>query len=233
MTLAEAIEEVRRRTDTQENQVVTNEEIASYLNLSQQELYGLLIQTYGADYALSSASLSYTGSSNTVALPSDFFKLRGVDVLTGGQYVTLKPFNLEERNLLANLPNSIGAPWFSALRYRLAGNTLWMEPLPPACTVRIWYAPKMTLLTDDSDVLIGYNGWEEFTIVDAAIKVMQKQDLDVRVLMAQKAALVQRLNSEAENRDAGSPATVTDVFASGNLAYNNGYGYGTYGGGWY
>lgn len=234
MTLTQAIEEVRRRTDTQENQVVTDAEVTSYINLSQQELYGLLIQTYGADYALSSGSLTYTGSSNTVALPSDFFKLRGVDVLTGGQYVTIKPFNLEERNLLANIPNSIGAPWFSALRYRLSGNNLWIEPLPPACTVRLWYAPKLTALSAGTDALIGYNGWEEYTIVDASIKVMQKQDLDVKVLFAQKGALIQRLNSEMENRDAGSPATVSDVYATGNAANGSGYGgFGAYGGGWW
>lgn len=230
MTLTEAIAELRVRTDIVNNDVCTDADLTSFLNLSQQELYGLLIQTYGADYALSTASLAYTGSSNTVALPTDFFKLRGVDVLTGGQYVTLKPFNLAERNLLANIPNAIGSPWYSVLRYRLSGNNLWIEPLPPACTVRIYYSPKLAALSTGTDTLIGYNGWEEYTIVDAAIKVMQKQDLDVKVFFAQKGALIQRLNSEMENRDAGSPATVTDTTATGNLS---GSGYGNFGGGWF
>lgn len=228
MTLAEGITEVRRRTDTEENQVVTDPEITSFLNLSQNELYGLLIQTYGADYALSTANLSYSGSVTNVDLPDDFWKLRGVDVLTGGnpQYITLQPFNLNERNLQPTSSANIGAPWFSTLRYRLAGNTLWIEPQPSACTVRIWYAPKLTAMSDDADEMISYNGWEEYTIVDACIKVMQKQDLDVRVFMAQKAALLQRLNSEAENRDAGSPATVSDTTNTGNLSMP----WGTYSG---
>lgn len=220
MTLSQGITEVRRRTDTENNDVVTDTEITSYLNLSQNELYGLLIQTYGSDYALSTSSLSYSGSVTNVNLPSDFWKLRGVDLLTNGnpQYITLKPFNLNERNLMPTSSANIGNPWFSVLRYRLSGNTLWIEPMPPACTIRIWYAPKLTALSADADEMISYNGWEEYTIVDACIKVMQKQDLDVRVFMAQKAALMQRLNSEMENRDAGSPATVTDTSNTGNLS---------------
>lgn len=219
MTLTEGITEVRRRTDTENNEVVTDDEITSYINLSQNELYGLLIQTYGADYALSSAQLSFSGSVTNVDLPSDFFKLRGVDLLTGGnpQWITLSRFNLNERNLNPTSSAMVGAPWFSTLRYRLSGNTLWIEPLPPACTIKVWYAPKLTALSSGADEMISYNGWEEYTIVDAAIKVMQKQDLDVRVLLTQKAALIQRLNSEAENRDAANPSTVTDVTATGNL----------------
>jgi hypothetical protein len=75
----------------------------------------------------------------------------------------------------------------------------------------------------------GVSGWLEYVITDAAIKAMQKEESDVSVLMAQKAALVARIIAAAENRDAGNPATVADVqFTSGAWPYNAGFG----GGGW-
>lgn len=57
----------------------------------------------------------------------------------------------------------------------------------------------------------GVNGWEEYLVVDAAIKALQKEESDVSVLLAQKALLQRRIESAATNRDAAEPARVVDV----------------------
>jgi hypothetical protein len=53
-------------------------------------------------------------------------------------------------------------------------------------------------------------------IIDAAIKCLQKEESDVQVLMAQKAAMKRRIEVAASNRDAGSPLSVSDVYRGNN-----------------
>jgi hypothetical protein len=46
--------------------------------------------------------------------------------------------------------------------------------------------------------------------------MLQKQDDDVTVLMAQKADLKRRIEIMAQNRDAGTSDSVSDVYAENN-----------------
>lgn len=57
----------------------------------------------------------------------------------------------------------------------------------------------------------GFNGWEEYPIVDVSIKCRDKQQYDVRSLQMAKQALIDRISFEAENRDAGAPMVVVDT----------------------
>jgi phenylpyruvate tautomerase PptA (4-oxalocrotonate tautomerase family) len=43
--------------------------------------------------------------------------------------------------------------------------------------------------------------------------MLNKEETDVGVLAAQKAALVARITAMAQNRDANEPESVTDVYA--------------------
>lgn len=74
------------------------------------------------------------------------------------------------------------------------------------------------------------NGYEEYIVVDSAIKMLGKEESDVTVLGARKAALLQRIESIAENRDQGSAGKTSDVL--GNYLWgdgsSNGDGYGNY-----
>lgn len=72
------------------------------------------------------------------------------------------------------------------------------------------------------------NGWEEYIVVDAAIKALGKEESDVTVLGARKAALLQRIQSIAENRDQGAPGKTVDVvnnYLWGGDGSDNGGGY--------
>lgn len=73
----------------------------------------------------------------------------------------------------------------------------------------------------------GISGWLEYVVTDAAIKMMQKEESDTSTLQFQKAALIRRIESAAENRDAGSPATIADVqWTNGTWPFGNGFGGG-------
>jgi len=78
---------------------------------------------------------------------------------------------------------------------------------------RLWYHPVATKLLLDTDSYDDINQFAEYAIVDAAIKMMQKEESDVRVLAAQKEALRQRIIAMAANRDANESSSVTDVYA--------------------
>jgi hypothetical protein len=200
-----------------------------YINASAQELYGTIVESFGNDYFVQSPSSGYQfttdGINDHYALPADFFKLLGVDlrVSAPSQWVALKKFNFADRNRLA-ITNSL---------IPMAGQLM-----------RLFYVPRYVPMVGDSDTVDGVNGWEEFIVIDACLKALAKEESDVSVMMGRKAAMMARLTSEIENRDAGSPATIIDVFGrrarameyrlNGNqlwLIGNGMPGYG-WGGGW-
>lgn len=60
-----------------------------------------------------------------------------------------------------------------------------------------------------TDQLDGYNGWTEFVVVDAAMKMVIKEESDPAPFFARRALLVQRLQTMMKNRNAGIPKHVT------------------------
>lgn len=215
MSLSDLRTAVRQRADMVNSQFVTDAELTSYINQSYFELYDLLIQKYGSDYYVKTpaATITTDGTNMLFDLPTDFYKLLGVDLAlstTQDSFVTVRPFNFSDRNRYA-VPNFQSFYGVTNLRYRLASNKLWLTPIPRSGqTLRVWYIPRMTTLSADADLADGISGWTEYIICDAAIKCLQKEESDVSVLGAEKAALINRIEAAASNRDAGQPATVSD-----------------------
>jgi|SRR5712664_17510 len=217
-TLAFLRTAAKQRADMVNSSFLTDSEHNNNINASWAELYDILIQKYGNDFFYKSATFITDGLADNFALPTDFYKLLGADVqLTTGVNpisITLRPFTFNERNRYS-IPNF--QTWFGVtnLRYRIRAGTIWFIPLPSANqTVKIHYIPQLAPLVNDTDALPAATdgmGWEEYIVIDAAIKALQKEESDVSVLEGQKMALIKRIESAAENRDAGSPATVADT----------------------
>jgi hypothetical protein len=218
---------VRQRCDMVASEFVTDDELDGWINASAYELYDLLVQKFspGSYYVAPEYTFTADGSSDGYDLPDDLYKLLGVDLqLAADSWVTVKPFTFAERNRYA-YPNVQSATIPANCRYRLMGSQLLFTPRPTAGQVfRLWYVPKMTRLSVDTDVLEGVSGWEEYVVVDVCIKALTKEESDPSVFLAQKAALLQRIESAAENRDAGSPATVADSQGADFVWTGNGNG---------
>lgn len=230
MQLSDLRTAVRQRADMVGSQFVTDAELNSYINQSYFELYDLIVQKYGDNYYVQTPySFTTDGVNQYFNLPSDFYKLLGVDLAlstTLDSFVTIRPFNFSERNRYA-IPNFQSFYGVTNLRYKLNANQLWLTPIPSSGqTIRIFYVPKMTTLSADGDTVDGISGWTEYIIIDAAIKAMQKEESDVSVLAMQKQAMIQRIESAAENRDAGQPATVSDNSSGTNWTPNGVNGVG-------
>lgn len=214
VTLAELKTQSRQRADMEESEFVSDSELISYINASIAELHDLLIASYNDDYIMSEHTFSADGTSIEFDLPATFYKMRGVDVkFNNGNWTTVKRFNFNRRNEEQNsfAWNLVGLPY---LEYRLVGSKIRFNRVPDAgMQFRMFFHPVASKLTLDTDSYDDVNQYAEYVVVDAAIKMLQKEESDVRVLAAQKEALRQRIISMAANRDANEPGSVTDVYA--------------------
>lgn len=194
-TLAALRLRCQEESDNVNQTYISNAEWLSYINASYAELYGRIVTAFGNDYFTQTPATGYTfvtsGTTQFFALPTDFFKLLGVDlqISAPNYYATLKPFSFAERNDLS----------ISNTNIPTAGQT-----------IRVFYVPKMTPLVADSDTVDGVNGWEELIIIDACIKALAKEESDVSVFMARKAMFEERLNGEIESRDATGASKTSD-----------------------
>lgn len=211
---------VRQRSNMEKNYFVSDAELTSYINNSLAELDDILITEY-EDYRVNTfqAYLPPDASNNIISVPSNFYKLRGVDFSKDDQpnrWYTLYPFQLTERNRNNNTLNNMIAPWGNMrLSYHLSDAGIIIEPAQ-SCggKYQIWFVPKFLQLVEDTDTLtiqMDTQAWIEYVAVDCCIKVFNKQNMDPSGFMAEKAALKQRIVSAAKNRDAAAPKRVANV----------------------
>lgn len=206
VTLLQLKTRARQRADMETSDFVSDAELVDYVNASLAELYDLLVAAYGDDYFMADAfPISVTSGTSDYNLPTDFYKLKGVDIQDGSDWLTVRPFNFNERNKVQS--------GIECLRYRLMGSKIKFSPVPTgSSSVQLWYVPVAPTLVDDADTFNDVNNFSEYVVVDTAIKMLQKEESDVSVLMAQKDRLKRRLEEMANNRDAGSPESITDIY---------------------
>lgn len=230
----------QQRSNLENSQFVTDAEWNQYINDSNKELYDLVIQAYGDDYYSAYVDFSTDGQNQFYALPNGtnysaaraFYKFLGLDLAlsnTLDSFVRITNFAFNDRNRYS-VPNFQSFYGVTNLRYRLNANNLWLTPVPQANqNLRLWYVPRADTLSSDTDTVDGYGGWTEYIVIDAAIKAMIKQELDISGLELQKSQMTERINSVANNRDAGNPAKVVDVaYDSMWWPGGNGNGSGTF-----
>jgi len=200
---------IRKRTDQENSSFISDDELLEYINSAYAEFYGLLTTIY-EDYNISTSDFLTVDGANMYNLPSNFFKLTGVDFDADTDNVQdVLKFQFNERN-------NISQPFYYNnntlnLRYRLLADSIVFLPAPPAGhLVRLWYIPSAPNLTFDTQLIDGINGYEEMIITEVAIKIMAKQEQDATPFLIQKKAVMTRITEEAPSRDAGKPSKVGD-----------------------
>lgn len=330
--------------DAYRDSFITSEEANTYINQAWGELYELLTIQYSNYWNVATALIQADGTNEQFPLPMDLFKHLSTEAILSPSIVngvntnntnniTLKRFNLQERNAYSNATFAMPVNYQSAIRYSVFGNNLWFKPRPdggqyfqvlyvpnplplkdtgsitmnsvvaadtltisyvqgtsaavsttltaiafggtPGATefvvggtgatntgdtgtaeslasvlnatfggaagfleataaygvvhlvltapvVITWSALNSHLVLDPnegtgadgltltwSNTMTAYTGLEEYLIVDTAIRMMQKEEADCGVLMAQKQALIKRYETNYTNRDPGNPKTST------------------------
>lgn len=211
VTLLQLRNSAKDRADMSGSTRIDDNQWNEYINKSKDALYDLLISAYGADYYANSTPTVVTVVTgvDTYSLPTDFYKLNLLEYkIDNNTYRTLYPFSLATKNK-QNYYN-----YFSnaEMKYKIHGNKLIIHPMPQSGAVlNMWYTPLSTNLTGDADPLDGFNGWEEFIILDVAIKSARSEETDTADLERDRAVIVKRLEEMAENRDMAFPAKIQDV----------------------
>ena len=218
ITLSEIRQRCRERSDMTSSEFVTDDELNFYINQSIAELHDMLVQSYGSEYYVKNETFQSVGQQeaydlSTIITDDDFYKLRAVDAkLNGDDWFTLQRFNFNERNRFQHFGvwDYLG---ITNVRYRLVGNEIRFVPIPDrSVDIRIWYIPRAVTLTDDADTYNDFNGWIEYVIVDCAIKMLNKEESDVTILLNEKQLLKRRIEEVANNRDAAEPESISDIY---------------------
>jgi hypothetical protein len=138
-----------------------------------------------------------------------------MNLSTLGQYdyvnVQISPTSANTVQLqLPQVPYTLQWYTFNAISGNLAPPSLQLDQ------------PQSTALANQSvtapviwgNMMDGFNGWEEYIIVDAARKIVRKEEGDTADLERDKAGLLIRIESEAANRDIGQPQSAADTSGS-------------------
>ena len=220
-TLVQLREMVRERSDQQSSDFITGPELTGYINNSYGELYDILVSRFEDYFVLPPLAFSIT-TGNTFPIPATLYKLRGVDVSIDSKWATVYPFNFANRNKFNSTSRSILGRL--GLNYRLVGNLLYLLPEDRAAgQYQLWYTPRFTPLVADADILSDVLDFEEYIIVDSAIKCVIKEESDPQALMLLKQGLKKRIEEMASNRDEGMPQKVADI--NSNQMYGGSFPY--------
>ena len=233
LTLANLITAVRRRADMVGSTFVSDAEIVDYINVAMAELHDILVTKFEDYYVKDSSESPKSGDYNLPAdnpgtLPTDFYKALGVDLTVGGVTYRLKPYSFQERTTY-NSPGIIAATITNTM-YHIQGDKIKFIPDPTVSgTAKLHYVPEAarfdassTSATIRSIAPQVASGYDEYVVIDAAIKCLQKEESDVQVLLVQKQQQIQRIEQAAGKRDAGESYAITDV-SVGTTSYLDDY----------
>lgn len=198
-TLQQILDRARFTADMRNSPFVSDATALMLLNDVWPKLYDELVQA-DANYYATSETFSISSGTQVYDLPTDFYKILGVDFSVDGQqtFFTLYPFNEGERNTGFNTGNL------------------------PAGTIRLRYVPAPVEFTSLSDSIDGIAGWDRMLSLLLAIDMLDAEESNTDRVYRKYQEEVARIRAMAPNRDMGSPATVTDVYQSSiNAAYNS------------
>lgn len=142
---------------------------------------------------------SIDGSSG-IAVPSDFYKLRKVEILIGtDRWSKLYPHDLDAGHAYVAPASGHG------YRYRLQAGNIVLSPDPGSTTetVRIFYVPRCPTLTESTDSFDAINGYGEL-VVQLALRMIKgdREDLDVGAIEKQIERQMRRVREMSDGRDA-------------------------------
>lgn len=209
-TLSELRTLALQRSDKENSRFISTAEANNYVNLAYGELYDLLVSQF-ADYYSKTQSFTLSGT-NEHTLPTDFYKIRGLDYnISASEWTTIYPFNFNERNR-SEYPVSRLVYGQQRRQYRVMGNKLILLPENEVDgQYRMWYIPRFTRLVNDSDSAGDVLDFEEYIAVTAAIMMIVKEESDPSALLVTKDLLKNRINEMAKERDASMPERISDV----------------------
>lgn len=213
-TLAELRAEVRQRADVEGDPHVSDAEITRLINQSAALVFhNRLALIAPKHWPRLDVTLTTVANQKTLTPPIPFYKI--LHLWWERSSTDKQPLHAIELGDVWRIDAERGWQAEQPVYYIAGdalGNSITFYPTPKAIhTIKGFYVPPYVDLSLDGDTLNGISGWEEVVVVDAAIKILRKQDRDARPLMADKAELLKDLEASLNTQHAGEPGYVRDV----------------------
>lgn len=181
---------------------ITGSVLLRFVNDALAETRELLVGAW-EDYYTTSANQVLTPGTDSYALPTDFYKLRKIDLaLGGGRFAKLRAHDLSGSQFY-------GPPTAVAGRYRYrmqAGNLVLVPSVTTSDTLTIYYVPLITELVADGDVMTFRVPLEHKLFLQIALfQCLERQELDTSNVERRIASLTQKVIEASADRDASEP----------------------------
>lgn len=194
VTLAELRARALDLADMTDSEFPNTDRVRDYINVGLSELHNILVNSY-EDYYNKRYVISVNSTTGEYDLPDDFLKVNKVWYLAGDRRYRVERFELDDIDGYRTTPVTSG-------------------------TVELWYAPQLTKLQNDNDV-VSINvpvGWEDFVACFAAVRLLVREESDPTFVLAERERLRQSIIESAEPRDSGGVKTVSDHTQRWNTA---------------
>lgn len=192
VTLQSIADRARVHADMKSSGFISDTQILGIINEAYAELYDELVSSY-ENYFATTQDLTLIQGTDSYSLPTDFYKMLGVDYqVNNNAYITLMPYNESERNAALTTNVTI-----------------------PSGVIRLRYVPAPTIFTSLSSTMDAVAGWDRLLTLLTAIDMLDAEESASGALTRKYERTLQRVRDMAAPRDAGMPATVSDVYTRG------------------
>lgn len=191
---------------------VAGTELLRYANMAYKDLYAQIVLSKEF-YFTTVTSFTVTSGNDTYPLPTDFYKLDGVDLQldNSGRFLTLRPFMFAERNKFRSGLALTTAPFGQVFKYMIAGNSIRFIPLPSQDNIiQLWYTPEPITITTLNTTLALPIGGDEYMSLYIACAMLSKEESDNSALNAKRMEVLDQMKSSLKDRDQGAPSYIVD-----------------------
>ncbi len=225
-TVQEMIDAGLDRADMENTKFISPAKLLAYLNAAYGSMYSLVVSIYEDEFVVQEPyafTVTVPGGGSDpvrVDLPSDFFKMRGLDKNNNGEWFPIKKFQFLNRNR-----DRVNRPvWgmYPPVRYRIWGNQILFDDARNAeGDYRLWYSPKATVFTATTETVTFANQYrEDYCVNEMARRCLIKEESDTSSVDTEIARLANQIESFDRDRDAGEPEQITDVNSYVDQALN-------------
>ena len=211
-TYQEIIDRAKSRVDMTQSSFVSTDDWTEFLRDSYRNLYNKLVSKF-QEHFLEPAASAAIDSDGQLAVPADFQRLHAVDVEESGEWTTVWPANLSERNRFRG-GSGIFLRRNPYIKYRLIKRDVWFFPAERASgkTARVWYTPLPAKISTLSDSIpIEMEQWSQHMVLDCCIMALLKEESDPSGFMAERQLISLEIDEQAMLRDLQAQDQVEDV----------------------
>lgn len=210
ITLEDMMTDVRNRTDQQNSDFISDPELVTYVNDGYSDLYDLCVSK--DIYFFSSGSFTVPSNQSSFDKPADHYETKGLDVVVGSQPWTVDRCNWKDRNqrFVYGL-TAYNYPQVKVQYYETADQIRLIPDIAAAGTYTLYYYPSFVPLVEFTDPVVplfANNGWWEYAVIDACIKVREKAEQGLGSFPAKLQDLKSRILRQATKRNVDQPVVL-------------------------